>query len=243
MVADPARVRVAILASMLISGCAASHDVHPELTQAYGPARVIAILPPYVQVHEHGVSDRERPDWTLAGFDNLAAALQSDFEDRGLEVAWIEETAESGPAIADVAGSVIANAPESQQPNALFISPQRRFLEHQQFYLRKAIGPLLDPVGGDLLAVVRAGGLVQTPEGQVSDFLGAMASALLLGGEGGGTKSTSSWLWIAIADRSGRVLYVGRCSDSRMLTDPDAARGMVARALAGLPKADRLPRP
>jgi hypothetical protein len=238
MVADPARVRVAILAGMLLAGCTVSHDVHPAFAQAYRAARVVAILPPYVQVVELGGGDSPRPDWTFAGFENIAGALQSELEDRGLEVAWISATPDTESLIADVAGSVIAMPSLTQQAEAIGGTSQRRFLEHQQFYLGKAMGPLLDSVGADLLVVVQAGGQVQTTAGWTSEFVGSLISALLFGKDGGGPRSTSSWLRISVADRSGRVVYEGRGSDSRTLMDPDAVEAIVAGALSGLPKPD-----
>jgi hypothetical protein len=107
MAAGLARRVVALVASLLLGSCsslvAGHYTTHASFEEAYRAARVVAIVPPGVQVWEHQEGGNIlHVTWSVAVSQLISRALEAEFEARGLAVVRVEERPETEPYISSV---------------------------------------------------------------------------------------------------------------------------------------------
>lgn len=236
------RRAVLILACLLPAGGGVALPQLPEgFAAAYRGARVIAILPPLSIVREHAAGDAVRPDWSAAGYGNVAEALEAALEARGLQVVWIHPVPEAERFIEGLTESILVTLGESvwgdSVPTGYRLSPaDRRFLEHERRYRQEVLALLLRAVGADLLLVARAEGLVQSAEKASSERLSRFLGAILFGDPGPEVASTWSDVYVYIVEPGGKVIYAGAGGQASTLMDAKGAAAIVERALGELPR-------
>ena len=240
-----ARRAGALVASALLAGCATTARDFREnrlegFGEAYRAARVVTIVAPYAEAREHfrSFGDVLRTDWSASGFENLADALRSEIESRGLEVVWVEETRDNAAqvqAIREAFGRIVA------WHGGLTEFQEHRFEPELRSPLGKEMGALLREEGGDLLLVAQASSLlVETAQPTGADVAMDVFLRIFLGVEKEeDPASTGAWIRLAVADREGRVVYLGGWNaGGATLQSPDAVSRMVQGALEGFPVED-----
>jgi hypothetical protein len=229
MAAGLARRVVALVASLLLGSCsslvAGHYTTHASFEEAYRAARVVAIVPPGVQVWEHQEGGNIlHVTWSVAVSQLISRALEAEFEARGLAVVRVEERPETEPYISSVRQGFSLQLPELEKPPLWNLG-----MPSKELSVGNA-GPLLDVSGGDLLVVVLASGVVVPDPG--SEFL---LTVLTLGLHS--SDQDTIWLRIGLADWTGRIVCFGKADrTSASLLSKGAVAEAVGQALQWVPK-------
>jgi hypothetical protein len=220
--------RAAALLALALAGCP-PYRVHPSFGEAYRAASAVAIVPPSVTIWAMtgGGGRSSREDWSGTVYQGLTEALRAAFEKRGLEVAWVEDTPGTHALLEEVQGRFTILLPGLVAASS---DPQGFEFRQPAFEFSLGdVGLLLDTAGADLLVLAEVSGDVLTGEGVAVDLL-----LSFLGGSGPGDEALE--VRIALADRSGRLIFFGRSDASASPLVPANVLRAVDGALSAIPK-------
>lgn len=238
MVRGPARRAVVVLGCLLTAGSAGAfpQDEDEAFAAAWRKARVVAILPPLSVVRYHPAGDAVRPDWSEAGYENVAKALQAALEERGLEVVWVHPTPEAEPFIDGLTDSILAVVDGVTPVEEMRSAADRRFVEHEHRYRQAVLALLLRATGADLILLARAEGMVQSAERASQEAFSRFITGLLFGDPGPEVVRTWSDVQVLIAEPGGKLVYRRSAVRGALLMDEASVKSIVDEAMEGLPR-------
>ncbi len=226
-------VPMAILAALVVTGCATPHyRIGPDLTGRTEAVKTLALLEPDIRIFEVSAGGvREQMDeWSRLGTENVTQAIIDRFHETPVTVKVLNREGKGGDAreIKDilalydgVSWSIFLH---TYNEPTLFPDKKARF-----DYSVGSLEALLQRAGADALLIVQG----------EDEFATAGKKALnvlrVLTGTGGRMEGT--YMLAALAGRNGDILWFnfaasGGGSDLR---DRDSAAGFVAATLAGFP--------
>jgi hypothetical protein len=206
-------VRAALLACLILAGCAAHRGLSNRFMERYETARYVAVVPPWVdRWWQEGGQYRPIVGSEETAYRNLVEGLEQELEKLGLVVVWVVPDAETGPCLEAVLRSFSSVLPEVEKPwdGVPWGEPDH--------HIDRA-GLLLDAYGADLLLLVQGSNTSWIEQVWLENQVWSAISlqTAFVGPDG-------LLLWVATSGRGGNLL------------DPETTAAAVEKFLEPLPR-------
>jgi hypothetical protein len=228
-------MRVALVLLALVPGLASAETpgfrLHPDYAARMASVKSVGVTPAVVKVFEMTAGNNRvlRQDWSDRAVENVTTAVESALRARGLAVKRIVPTEATKAEVEDVQQLFDAVSDAILQATYAYRFPAKmaRFE-----YSVGDLDRLLSASGVD--AIVFAYGFGNISSG------GRKAVQVLSAVVGGGVSYGIDRIFLAVADRSGAVLWFDAVASSgHDLRDAESTAGFVQKATVELPGTDR----
>ena len=238
------RPAVAALAAAMLLACAGpTHRTHPDLATRWKGLRTVGVVEPMVPLYELDAAGglQEMPEWTQAAEENLAKAISSELEARGIRAFPVVSSLETEAELTDATQLFTAVARDVLFANYVvrFAAPAARFQ-----YSVGDLSTLAQSYGVDGF-VFAVGQGQNSSAGRTAAEVGKTIAGLLAalgGGRGYEPQFGLDWLAVGLVDAHGDLLWFGVYdSDSGDLRSAGSASYITHGATEQMPPKGAVP--